>query len=151
MLMGKSILNFHKIITNIFPFHKSLIVTIVDGNRYTHTQKIYYTFLLCSKQEHVTNRQTFICFRTAYSKRYINELCNLKILQKNIFRFMAFPCCWQLGRFFFDLVPYYLVYRLLLDVAQGCSERTALQYAAADFACALASNSDALSFDCALA
>ena len=56
-----------------------------------------------------------------------------------------------IGAVFFDLVPYYLVYRLLLDVAQGCSERTALQYAAADFACALASNSDALSFDCALA
>ena len=100
MLMGKSILNFHKIITNIFPFHKSLIVTIVDGNRYTHTQKIYYTFLLCSKQEHITNRQTFICFRTAYSKRYINELCNLKILQKDIFRFMAFPLRWQSGRCF---------------------------------------------------
>ena len=30
---------------------------------------------------------------------------------------------------FFGLLPYYLVYRLLLDIVQGCSERTVLQYA----------------------
>ena len=34
-----------------------------------------------------------------------------------------------IGAFFFGLVPYYLVYRLLLAVVQGCSERTVLQYA----------------------
>ena len=34
-----------------------------------------------------------------------------------------------IGAVFFGLVPYYLVYRLLLAVVQGCSERTVLQYA----------------------
>ena len=34
-----------------------------------------------------------------------------------------------IGSVFFGLAPYYLVYRLLLDVVQGCSERTVLQYA----------------------
>ena len=34
-----------------------------------------------------------------------------------------------IGAVFFGLAPYYLVYRLLLAVVQGCSERTVLQYA----------------------
>ena len=34
-----------------------------------------------------------------------------------------------IGSVFFGLAPYYLVYRLLLDIVQGCSERTVLQYA----------------------
>ena len=34
-----------------------------------------------------------------------------------------------IGSVFFGLAPYYLVYRLLLAVVQGCSERTVLQYA----------------------
>ena len=79
--------------------------------------------------KYIAIRQIFTGFADSLFKKTYKQTMRFKDFVKEHIPVYSVSVVLAIASVFFGLLPYYLVYRLLLAVVQGCSERMVLQYA----------------------